>query len=211
MRSKLTLFFKLFFLLLFVSSCSTHKTPKNRVATLIHGRNLNLPPVYRVKLPYGWKEIPLSPHIDRSDTTQPIATFEIAEENGTIHIVIHNFPTETQVPVKLQAERWQRQFDLSHSLFISSLPQAFSGYVGLLFEGSGEVKGRPLKVMAWALNLGEEHYQMLSHHLTALNYESRAQVTIKASGPERLMKKHKKSISAFAKSFELVEPIPLRS
>lgn len=178
---------------------------------IISGRDAAKTPIYRVKIPKEWKEIALDPLTNLSDTTKPLAQYEIHENSHTIEIVIHNFPFNKQIAPQLQVERWQRQFDARSPFYCCSTPQAFSGYVGLLFEGEGIVQDRPLKVMAWALNIGLMHYRTLFSLPSPLNQQKSADVTIKVSGPPEMMQKHKAAILAFARTFELIEEIPLRS
>lgn len=70
-------------------------------------------------------------------------------------------------------------------------------------------------VLGWSLQLSPEHYRMLSHPSSAENEDKyqqmRADVTIKAVGPKALTEKHRTKIMAFARSFELIEEIPVRS
>lgn len=197
--------------LAFLTSCTTSPAQSHIKTSMINGRDKTKDALYRVKVPTHWKEIALDSLVDLTDTTQPIAHYEIHENDRKIEIVVHNFPSNTQVPPQFQVERWQRQFDEGSLLYCSSTPQAFSGYVGLLFEGTGLIQTHPVKVMAWALNMGTSHYQTLSHTLSSLNQQKRADVTIKVSGPPEIMQKQKMAIVNFARSFELIEEIPTRS
>lgn len=193
-------------------NCCNSASPQSKIKTgIIGGRDSARTPLYRVKLPAEWKEIGIDPLVDLADSTQPIAQYELHEGCNKIQVVIHNFPFNDQIAPQLQVERWQKQFNPDFPLHYNSVPQAFSGYTGLLFEGTGRIKNSAQKVMAWALNIGTVHYRTFLSNPSALNLQKRADVTIKINGPPELMQKHKATILEFARSFELIEEIPTRS
>ena len=53
-----------------------------------------------------------------------------------------------------QIMRWKRQFEQLDPATTSVKPQAFSGFVGYLFEGTGILSGETKTVLGWAMELG---------------------------------------------------------
>jgi hypothetical protein len=179
---------------------------------VIQGRDNDGPrfAVYRIRVPDAWIRRDPLPNESLIDTTKSLCDYIIRDEDGTIRIFIHNFPTQTmeeRIPPAAQVARWQRQFDSLIPHASNVVPQAFSGYSGLLFTGVGTLKNEPTMVMGWALQIASEHYRTLSHPDNPLNKQMRADVTIKAVGPVSLMEKYQGEIKAFARSFELIEEI----
>lgn len=69
-----------------------------------------------------------------------------------------------------------------------------------------------IMVLGWAMQLAPQHLQFLQtprNEAEASRYrQMRASITIKAVGPQDLMDYHRKTIVAFAKSFELIDELP---
>lgn len=181
----------------------------------INGRDHE--PIYRIRAPNEW--IWRSPLKEESlsDTTKALAEFIINDPEGIVRITIHNFPSDTleeRIAPTLQIARWQRQFDSQEVITAYTTPQAFSGYTGLLFRGSGILKENDSMVLGWSLQLAEEHYRTLLNTFskeTGLVYrQMRGDVTIKSVGPRSVMEKYESEITAMARSFELIEEIPQR-
>jgi len=193
------------------NDANTHHTIKGRDFT-----NKRFP-VYRINTPNSWIRCDPLPKESLTDTTKPLCEFVIKDPHGAIRIAIHNFATDTidqRISPIAQVERWKRQFTTISPTDISVTPQAFSGYEGLYFRGTGDLKGANTTVLAWSLCLAPEHYRMLSHaeeDMAALYREMRADVTIKAVGRADMMELHEEDIIDFARSFELIEEIPSRS
>jgi hypothetical protein len=188
---------KLFFFLLFLCSCSVQEVPQAWIE--IHGRASDKP-IYRAKLPPGWTLKILEPS---HDSTRALAEFYFKE----IRVTFHNFP-EQEIPPFAQIARWKRQFsELSSS---STHPQAFSGFVGALFEGEGIIDGHNRSVMGWAMQLAPEHAQYLqtpdSQEAALLYKEMRAAFTLKAVGEQ--LQEERETLKRFALSFELIDPLP---
>lgn len=196
-----------------LAACQTADRPQGHIfRTEICGRDdgisLNREPIYRIAAPYDWERLDPSSTESTSDTTTPLCEFLIIEGADQIRIAIHNFPSDSfegRIPPQAQIMRWQNQFDPIDSASLTITPQSFSGYSGMLIEASGLQKGKPLTLMAWALQLAPEHYRSLK------DKQMRSDVTIKASGPKFLMRKYREVIFAFARSFELIEEIPTQS
>lgn len=222
---KLVLYFA-FMIMLFAAGCSNSNSIDSTIPSTmfdIHDRDHRF--LYRARMPESW--ISRDPLHDETltDTTKAICEFIIRDDNdhngngrnNLIRISIHNFPSDTmedRIPPAAQVSRWQRQFDtLPNTSTIT--PQAFSGYSGLLFSGKGILQGKETMMLAWSLQLAPEHYRALAHpstpEETAIFRQMRADITIKAVGPQPLMEKHQASIAAFARSFELIEEVPSRS
>jgi hypothetical protein len=171
--------------------------------------------VYRVKVPDSWIRRDPLPDESLVDTTKPLSEFIILDSEGVIRIWIHNFPSERvdqRISPLSQKERWQKQFNQIFPNETDTVPQAFNGYSGLLFCGTGVLNDAKKTVYAWALQIAAEHYQTLSQPNSkeeAVRFKQmRADITIKAEGPSSAMKKHTEMIYAFARSFELIEEIP---
>lgn len=190
---------------------------------LIAGRHLSEGavrlPIYRVAAPTVWRL--QAPPGDEAieDTMQAIAEFFIADDAGEIRITLHNFPAaslESRIPPHTQIARWQRQFLYLDDAATTITPQAFSGFVGLLFDGRGTLASapqaptttQPIRMLAWAMQLATEHW----HTLDALQQpidERRSDITIKAVGPEQALARQERRLLAFARSIELLDPLPL--
>ena len=208
----------LLFILMTFFGC-TSETPSTSFRwQSIHGRNADKEFVYRVKTPFEWTRRDPLPTESLADTTKPLCEFFICEGLHKIRITIHNFPSnhlKERIPPSAQIARWQHQFQTLNPEECSVIPQAFSGFSGLLFQGTGMMNGALTTVLGWSMQLAPEHYQTLYYPETSdekKRYEQmRADFTIKVVGPEELMKKHSRTLMAFARSFELIEDIPLRS
>ncbi len=187
-------------LLLFCIGCSG---PSNEFESLntqeIVGREPEKIPLYRLKVPTHWKcERPL-PDESLVDTRKALCSFVI---NDAVKVTIHNFPAETldqRIPPLAQLQRWKQQLKDVDPMDFVTIPQSFSGYVGLLLEGPG--------IMAWSLQLGRQQFRSLSDPQFPM--QMRADITIKVTGPAELIKEHRSQILATARSFELIEEIPL--
>lgn len=219
-----TVLFMIITFSLLLGSCHNRHPKEDNSATemqVVMGRNDEQGgrfPVYRVKAPDNWIRRDPLPDESLIDTKKALCEFFILDADKSIHIVLHNFPSrspEDRIPPAAQTTRWQGQFDSLDPLDTSLQPQSFSGYSGLLLTANGIMKGETTMVLGWGLQLPMEHYRALTLMATPQNrrlYEQmRADVTIKATGPRSLMEKHKKSIIAFAHTFELIEEIPTRS
>lgn len=174
--------------------------------------------VYRARIPDHWVRRDPLPDEDLNDTTKAICEFIIRQDGAMVRIAVHNFPSDTieqRIPPNAQVARWQRQFESLLPTESSLVPQVYNGYSGLLFRGIGRIDGRETGVLGWSLQVAPEHYRMLTHpkdvKMTNLYREMRADVTIKAVGPRGLIEENEDAIAHFARSFELIEEIPLRS
>jgi hypothetical protein len=206
-------FLVFFCAVLFVSCSENSEPPHNWVA--ISGRDGK--PLYRIKTPHDWN----CHHTDSSllsDSMKALCEFQIEEGDQTIRITIHNFPSsspEGRIPPMAQIARWKRQFEELSSTDTLIIPQSFSGYIGFYFEGIGKMKEKKMAMMGWALQIAPEHYTTLSYPTAHLSLEKqkqmRADVTIKVIGHPDMVQKHKQTIKRYARSFELIEEIPVRS
>lgn len=174
--------------------------------------------VYRARAPNEWIRKDSFKEESLADTKKSICDFFIHSDNGVIRIAIHNFPSDIideRIPPIAQIARWQRQFDFLQAEESHTIQQAFNGYAGLKFKGVGIMDNKDTMMLGWSLQLGKEHYQMLSHPRNPTDHdlyrEMRADITIKVTGPKELMENHEDAIIAFARSFELIREIPSRS
>jgi hypothetical protein len=206
---KISVFFTLAF------GCSK-ETPQSQPLVLhqILGRETNSIskrlPLYQIKAPSTWTHIIPPSNESLIDTTKFLSEFLIYGDEGVIKITIHNFPTETiesRIPPSAQIARWKQQFSYLDPISIMVSPQSYSGFVGLLFEGTGIINNESMTIIGWSMQLDSTHFRILSH--PSYFAQLRADVTIKATGPKNLMTKHYSSIYAFARSFELIDEIPV--
>lgn len=177
--------------------------------------------VYRARIPKEWVRHDPLPNESLADSTKAICEFIIKDSNEMIRIAIHNFPcdpTDSKPPPAAQVARWQRQFLSLSATDSYTVPQVFNGFTGLFFKGIGEMKREAtiedITVLAWALQIAPEHHRMLSYppqqEQAPIYREMRADVTIKAVGPQKITATHEEDIINFAHSFELIEEIPVR-
>lgn len=203
---------------IFFQGCSSESTtPTPFKWEMINGRKENgsPQPIYRVKVPMEWTRSDIPP-AEAGDTTMALAEFFIRDLHDSIRIVIHNFPTdslEQRIAPNFQIKRWEGQFQVIHPEQINITPQAFSGFSGLLFQGTGIMDQQPTTVLGWSMQIAPSHYQSLSYPSSDKDYQyrqMRSDFTIKVTGPEDLVQKHFRSLTTFARSFELIEEIPSR-
>lgn len=176
----------------------------------ICGRERPSLPIYRVKAPLSWRRQNPSPEESLIDTTKSLCEFYLSEGEETIRVTIHNFPSrkiEDRIPPAAQITRWKKQFANLEPTTVFVTPQAWGGFAGFLFEGSGLINDAPVSMMAWSMQLAWEHYR----NLYEASPQIRADFTVKATGSKEMMKKYRKAIIDFARSFELIEEIPSHS
>lgn len=165
------------------------------------GQPLEREPLYRVKVPTHWiRHNPASTE-SITDTTKPLCEFYLEEEEQYFHLTVHNFPNQ-RIPPMAQVSRWRQQFqDLdSTQTFISNV--SHSGFVGVLLEAEGILKGKPTQLLAWSMQLAPEYTQKLDHT------QKKADYTIKVVGAPDLIHQQKEAILLFANSFELIDELP---
>ena len=191
------------FLLLLAFGCHPEGPPPIYDTVEIEGRDQK--PLYRAKVPKEW-EIRKAQAV--ADTTKALVEIYVkGDADGSIRITFHNFPVdrkEEEIPPLAQIARWKGQFEQLDPISAVT-PQAFSGFIGYLFEGSGILNKELKSVMGWAMQLAPEHWQYIPEEPYK---QMRASFTLKAVGPHDLMQKQKEKIKAFARSFELIEALP---
>ncbi len=172
-------------------------------------------PIYQAVIPENWRIDKQSLEQLNFDTKLPLVEIHIVDNQEIIRITVHNFPTESideRIPPLAQIQRWKEQFTTTDPLSETITPQAFSGFIGYLFEIRGEQKGERISLLAYSLQICREHYRTLSSPYFPLSFEEtqqmRSDVTIKAMGKDFMIEKHKQDIIRFARSFELIHDIP---
>lgn len=210
------IFLNLLLVLFFFTSCSQSTPPSEPTLwQYIQGRNNESSQersrVYRAKIPSEWvrQDPPTSESL--FDTRKPLVEYFIPDNNRSIRITVHNFPSNTleeRIPPLSQVNRWKSQFIsiLAESVILS--PVAKGGFSGLFFEASGTQAHSETTVLGWSMQIAAEHYRALSYAEGDLYKQMRSDYTLKAVGPTDLMIKHKNPIIEFAHSFELIEEIP---
>jgi len=204
----------LFIALCLLSSCSDNASPSHNhemqvIASRDEGSSLERYALYRIRVPPEWKRVDATAGESLQDTTKSLCEFLIEEGNERIKITIHNFPShaiDDRIPPMAQISRWKRQFDSIDPTYQMTAPQSFSGYTGFVYEGKGRISDEDIMVMGWTMQLGPDHYRVLSRPLFPL--QMRADITIKVIGPSNLVVRHRDEIFTFARSFELIEEIP---
>lgn len=210
----------LFLCVLLIGCGSSTEVANNWKWQEICGRNdssnVERLPVYRIKVPQALLRIDPEASISLEDTRLPLCEFIINDNEKQIKIVIHNFPKidGKNISPLAQIARWKNQLATINQMETSVIPQAFSGFVGYLFESSENDGSKA--IMAWALQLAPEHDHTLSYYIKksespnekrVLN-QMMSDITIKISGTKQLLKKYKQELIKFARSFELIKEIP---
>lgn len=167
-------------------------------------------PLYRVKTPIGWESYhkPLDMPLD--DTKEPLVEFIIPNSEGAIKITIHNFYYDSlqgRIPPEAQIARWKKQFASFEESSLSIRPQAFSGFVGLQIDCCGLYEGKNRRILAWSLQLAKEYWLSLENGSHLVD-ERKSDVTIKILGPENAINTFENELIDFARSFELIDPLP---
>lgn len=169
-------------------------------------------PTWRVRRPSYW--IAIERTGPEHDTTLPVQEWAIGEGDELIRVQIHSFPAVTlkaRIPPMAQITRWQRQFSPLPPPDIELTRQAFSGYAGYLMDGRGTMKGSKVRSLAFAMSLPERSYAALSAlkgKKSSEITEMQSDITIKVIGSEEAVDQKEKEIRSFARSFELIDPIP---
>lgn len=159
--------------------------------------------IYRAKVPSDWQRIDSQGSV--VDTMKPLCTYTIPTPFGDVALTIHNFP-DLRIPPLSQIERWTRQFDEPDLASAVTTPQAFGGFAGLHFEGSGLMRGERTTIIGWAMQLAGQHAQSL--HGDAHEKQKSADYTLKVKGAQAAVSYVKEEILLFALSFGLIDEIP---
>jgi hypothetical protein len=200
----------IFSLLLLCLSCVSPPPSSSKKMTEICGRDAKHTLIYRVDVPSDWEQVNPLAGESLTDTTKSLCEFFIRDQPHTIRIAIHNFPTENmeqRIAPMAQIARWKKQFTKLDSTSVTVTPQAFGGFSGFLFEGTGLLKDQPTAMMGWSMQMAPEHYRKLQDR-EEKQTQMRADYTIKITGPTEAVKKFRSLIVAFARSFELIDDIP---
>lgn len=191
--------------MLFFTACGS-KTKEAPVWQIIAGRengSFERLPLYRAQVPKHWKRV--DPTGSIIDTKKPLCEWELEKNGETIRIAVHNFPTdtiETRIPPQAQVMRWKGQFEELEPASVLSETFTHGGFVGLFFEGTGVLKGKPQTVIGWAMQLAALYYPKVEDR------QVRADYTIKGVGDPEMIAMYRKEIVAFARSFELINELP---
>jgi hypothetical protein len=204
------------FLFLLTGCNQTPSPPSSAHWQLIAGRNEEQstvrPLLYRALVPFNWVRVDPPVKESIADTTKSICEFYIQENGQTIRLTIHTFPiiqSNLRIPPQAQIARWKKQFEELDLLATHVLSESHGGFSGLYFEGQGTLKGQPMQVMGWSMQLCSGYMRQLTNEWHPLDRYKRADYTIKASGPPSLMNQHRSALLAFARSFELIDELPV--
>lgn len=204
--------------LIILISCTPIQPPTPSNQQFFQGRDnrqsLERPLLYHALVPSHWiRQDPLETE-SIADTTKAICEFYIHVDDESIRLTIHTFPIRQEnmrIPPLAQIARWKGQFEELDLIATQTLPDAHGGFSGLFFEGQGILQGNAIKVMGWSMQLASVYERQLNQGKNSLDFNKRADYTIKASGPPHLMNKHRLEILAFARSFELIDELPAPS
>lgn len=161
-------------------------------------------PLYRALVPDSWSRKDPQPSESILDTMLSNCEFFVDE----IRLTIHTFPfenEESRIPPQAQIARWKKQLKEPDLLSMQIVPEVHGGFIGLLFEGEGQLNERQEMIMGWSMQLAPEYCQKFvgeKHHAKKADY------TIKAVGPSRTLNQHRQDIVQFAQSFELIDELP---
>lgn len=206
-----------FLLFFYLTSCSDQSNESvNHVWQTMAARNNThsqfRPLIYHAVVPPKWIRIDPDSTISILDTTQAICEYWIHEQDDKIRITIHTFPIHEsipRIPPIAQINRWKTQFDQLDSLDILITPQSHGGFTGLYFEATGIYQNMPNTMMGWSMQLATEFERKLSLHRSPLDSYKLADFTIKVVGTPSMIERYKPDITQFAKSFELMDELPL--
>jgi len=168
------------------------------------------PVIYRAFVPNSWTRKDFGANGSISDTKKPICEFIVADSADQVHLTIHTFPfnhSQARIPCQAQMMRWKNQFEELHPLLTHVYNETHGGFCGMKLEAQGVFQQKEQKMIAWSMELANEHERQL--HLSARkidNYKL-ADYTIKVVGSPHLVDKHKNEIQKFAESFELIEEL----
>lgn len=202
----------LLLLLSLLPGCSTEEKEDILVQEVVGREGRMDAPIWRVRRPSDWTVVERTG--PEHDTTLPVQEWTIGEGDDLIRVQIHSFPAvtlESRIPPMAQIARWQRQFSTAPPPDIELTRQAFSGYAGYLMDGRGKVKGSRVRVLGFAMSLPERSYAALSAlkgKKSSEVAEMQSDITIKVVGREEAVDQREKEIRSFARSFELIDPIP---
>lgn len=179
--------------------------------------------VYRARVPEEWLRRDPSEYRSIEDTKLPLVEYFIRDSGEDkekkpeeIRITVHNFPVDhiqNRIPPAAQVERWERQLQGAEPAKMEKKEKMQGGFAGLFFKGVGKFEGKETAVLGWAMQLDIDHFRSLTY-IEASPVEQRyykqmrADYTIKATGPEEMIEKHRDQIETFASTFELIQPIP---
>lgn len=203
----------LIFLLFFSVSCERFPSKTQDVEWKdIRGRVEKK--LYRAKVPKSWKEETVSEGL-LADTTKPLLKWTINSHSTPIQVTVHNFPRNIgapPIPPNAQIERWKRQFDLLDPTTVSVEPESHGGFVGLIFQGEGEIENKKCMIIGSSMILGKELEDELTFFIkkNLIQKEMLADYTIKATGEREMLPSKKEEIMGFITSFELIEDLPIR-
>ncbi|MEC7840502.1 MAG: hypothetical protein VX777_10735 [Chlamydiota bacterium] len=202
-------------LITFTSGCQTAEDKQDDVKTVMIAGRTNTGPIYQIKVPVSWTQIPPTASDPLLDTKVPIYSFFFQSGEDAATVTIHNFPSNNiadRIPPMAQVIRWKEQFKDINETELSITPQSFGGYAGYRFEGAGSTEGGSSSVIAWAMQLPPEHYHSLNFPLKDSSAEVRNQMkadyTIKIVGSYKMLMEHKNTIDKAARSFRLIKEIP---
>ena len=160
-----------FFCIIFLLACSEKKSEIADSSWIeITGRTEAEEPrqlIYRVKTPKEWTVF-FPEETNRLEDTK-IANADFWIEDGThyVHIVVHSFPSDSldaRIPPMAQIHRWKGQFTEINEESILIKPQAHGGFAGFYLFLSGDAQkivGKNSAVLAWAMQMDQEHYLSL--------------------------------------------------
>lgn len=204
----------LYILPLLLLSCSDNPASSlnhwQRICCRDDGLNQRVP-LYRAQIPVYWEVKEPQPQESIADTTKPLCELFIRESSATIRIVVHSFPPmegDKKIPPIAQINRWKGQFDEIDPTHMRLLAYSHGGFSGLCFSAQGVIKGTPMTILGWSMQLASEYDRQMSWDESFISNQKRADYTIKAVGPVSMMNKYKKEIERFAHSFELIDELP---
>lgn len=177
--------------------------------TIIYNRGLpeERIAVYRAEVPANWQR--KDPAVDNSDTMMPLSEFIIGHGEEEIRVTVHNFPfvslNQRPSPVS-QISRWKQQMSLFNPLKVTTEMISKGGFTGLYLAALEF----PIAVLAFSMNMADEHARFLLTASSRSFHHMRADYTIKAVGPHAAITHKKQEIERFSHSFELIDEIPSR-
>ena len=213
-KQPLKLAIQFFSPLFLLTSCSEakndHRYQWQKIAARNEEKSLNRPLVYQALLAKQWKKIPIPFDQSIYDSKLAVCQFLIEETKPELSLFLHTFPFnkgQMRPSPQAQIERWKRQFEAATSLEMEVTPFSCNGFCGLKLIAEGKMKGKPVQMIAYAMQLAEEHRREIELSLSPLDRYKLADYTIKIVGPLLDLQRHKEDIEKFAQSFEFIDEL----
>lgn len=211
---------KYFLIIVFVSltACSSNldekysnkKSSWQKFTARNEESDLFKPFIYQAFTPNSWKRVDSLLEESITDTKKPICEYQIFDEEEVLHLFVHTFPfnrSQMRIPCQAQITRWKSQFEELNPLYTEVVNESHSGFCGMKLEAQGIYKQKECKMIAWSMQLANEHERELNLSPQLIDQYKLADYTIKVVGSPDLIDNQINAIQRFAESFEFIEEL----